>query len=107
VCEKAGTIGHTLCGVCVEHGCPRARCGCFLGPYLVNYRMPVIEVEHAGLVRASEESDFSSRCPVCGFGLLLVQRDWGTYKIVREDRCTRCAQSFKYTDAVIGGEVVP
>ena len=29
-CEKAGKIGHSMCGICELHNCPRFTCGkCF------------------------------------------------------------------------------
>ncbi len=27
-CDRAGTLGHSLCGVCEEHKKPRFECGC-------------------------------------------------------------------------------
>lgn len=28
-CQDAGSTGHQMCGWCLEHECPRFRCGCF------------------------------------------------------------------------------
>lgn len=100
-CTEAGTVGHTVCGVCPEHGLPRFRCGCIA---LLNIRAPTIEVLHVSLKRTGE-SEFRVRCPVCEKGSLMVYRSQETGNLLRHDRCTRCAQRFHYMDETIGGEV--
>jgi len=64
---------------------------------------PIIEVAHAQLKRQSENSIFRSECPICGIGILPVNRNQATYDLVRIDCCTFCGQTFRYTDQNIGG----
>jgi predicted RNA-binding Zn-ribbon protein involved in translation (DUF1610 family) len=63
-----------------------------------------LRVRHSELKRLNQESDYKSQCPSCEHGILLVQRDQQSRKIVREDRCIRCGQSFIYIDNEIAGE---
>jgi C4-type Zn-finger protein len=69
----------------------------------VNINKPVIEVMHQELERFdSTHSIFKSICPVCKFGVLLVQRDQKTFVLTVYDRCTHCGQRFKYMDVIEG-----
>lgn len=84
--------------------------GCWLytlglgpAPYLVHFYREPVAVAHASLERAHGRP-FRSKCPVCELGLLLVGRNQETLALRREDRCTRCAQAFRYTDREILGE---
>jgi len=61
-----------------------------------NIDSPVIEVEHASLTRASNESLYRSFCPVCKEGILLLRRDSTSIKLMRDDYCTLCAQHIRY-----------
>lgn len=68
----------------------------------------VLVIKHAELERASDSSLFRSKCPVCKEGLLLVQRDQVTLKLVEYDNCILCGQLFRYEDIEeirrLGGE---
>ena len=61
-----------------------------------------VQVSHAQLKRASEESPFRSWCPVCEKGILLVSRD-GERDLSRVDRCMLCGQLIVYEDDEIAG----
>lgn len=104
-CDLAGDVGHMHCGICSDHDKPRFMCGCLLLPYLSQLNAEVIEVAHSSL-RRSGESDYRSRCPVCKVGILLVYRSEVTFALNRYDRCTRCAQTVRYTDVEIAGEKI-
>lgn len=57
-----------------------------------------IEVYHADLKRASDESPYRSKCPVAGCdGVLLVSRDH-TFDLKAHDCCISCAQPVIYLD---------
>jgi hypothetical protein len=73
---------------------------------LPNYDKPVLSVTHAKLERASEESAYRSRCPLCA-GQLLGLRDQVSLQLLRQDRCVRCGQPFEYIDDEIAGEKLP
>lgn len=68
---------------------------------LENYHKEPLEVEHKKLTRASEESNFRSKCPECGEGYLLVQRDQlYPFYIRTTDNCILCGRRFIYTDII-------
>lgn len=67
-----------------------------------NKDKPEMEVYHSGL--QVFDGDFKRTCPACGVGLLLVTRNRSTMRLIRPDRCTLCAQSFRYLDDTIAGE---
>lgn len=67
---------------------------------------PPVTVVHANLRRFTEESPYRSVCPVCETGVLLVNRDQKTFKLINVDRCTFCAQTIIYSDRIIGDEPV-
>ena len=75
-----------------------------------NYKNTIIRANHSQLERASEDSPYRSKCPVCKEGLLLVTRirtAEGLFPLHRFDRCTWCCQGVIYEDADIAGEVLP
>ena len=63
-----------------------------------NREVPVIEVKHSELERASEESLYRSVCPVCKHGYLMVGRNPKDMSLMAEDYCIWCAQRFRYLD---------
>lgn len=67
-----------------------------------NIDKPVMEVYHSGL--QVFDGQFKRTCPSCGVGLLLVGRNRSTLRIIRQDRCTLCAQQVRYLDDEIAGE---
>jgi hypothetical protein len=64
----------------------------------INVNKPPIHVNHADLIRASDNSIYRSDCPVCEAGVLVVGRDLETFELIAEDRCLLCAQTFIYDD---------
>jgi predicted RNA-binding Zn-ribbon protein involved in translation (DUF1610 family) len=72
----------------------------------VNLRNPPIQVLHSDLTRVDDETEFQSRCPLCG-GILPVCRNQQTMALSREDRCVSCGQMFIYQDKEIAGEPLP
>jgi thiol-disulfide isomerase/thioredoxin len=71
-----------------------------------NSKAAPVLVSHLDLERVSNDSLFRSWCPSCKKGMLLVQRDQGTFRLINVDRCTLCGQTVIYTDKIIGGEPV-
>lgn len=72
--------------------------------YLANRHAPLLEVRHVELQRFGD-GEWKSICPVCGLGILFgPSRNALWRQCTRYDRCTRCAQLVKYTDATINGE---
>jgi hypothetical protein len=67
---------------------------------------PPVTVSHTSLRRFSTESPYRSYCPVCNTGVLLVNRDQKSYRLINADRCTYCAQLIIYSDETIAGEKV-
>jgi len=63
-----------------------------------NAREPIMEVRHADLERASENSEYKSKCPKCEGGVLLVRRDPMTIKLLEYDNCVKCGQPVLYLD---------
>lgn len=70
----------------------------------VNAEKPVMKVCHADLQRWDPDSLFKSHCPACDSGILLVERERTSFRLLRRDRCIFCAQRVEYTDATIAGE---
>jgi len=68
------------------------------GEYLQNVDAPLLEVEHANLRRASDNSAYRSVCPACPEGILMVGRDQDTFQLLEYDRCIVCGQLIKYLD---------
>ena len=64
----------------------------------INFQNPPIEVSHFTLDGAGRPNQWKSECPVCGTGLLLVNRNSETLAIESYDCCTFCGQHFLYTD---------
>jgi len=63
-----------------------------------NLHVPPILVRHQDLKRRSEDSNFKSICPICEEGTLFVQRDQRTFRLLPNDMCILCGQSFVYHD---------
>lgn len=57
-----------------------------------------LKIAHADLERDGKHSAFRSVCPTCKLGVLLVQRDQKTLRLIAEDRCILCGQAVIYTD---------
>lgn len=74
-------------------------------PTFTNADKPHLFLKHIELKRV-DGSLYRSACPCCDRGRLPVLRDPRTYKILRTDRCTLCAQGVIYTDKEIGGETL-
>ena len=70
---------------------------------LRNYHRPMLRVKYSDL-RRYMDGKFASICPTCDEGLLLVRRDEKTFKLMRYDHCTLCAQQVYYTDNEVNGE---
>ena len=65
--------------------------------YGKNLYNPIVEIYHAHLIRANDDSVFRSRCPFCTTGTLLVMRcSDGILSDI--DRCISCGQMVKYKD---------
>lgn len=62
-----------------------------------NFRQPPVHVMQAWLLKANNESVFTSICPKCG-GVLPVCRDPHTLQFLETDRCLLCAQQYIYMD---------
>lgn len=60
-------------------------------------KLPIF-VKHQDLERLSESSPFRSKCPTCKNGLLMMERDFETYKLKNTDRCLLCGQRYVYYD---------
>jgi len=66
-----------------------------------NLNKPPITVRHADLERASDQSAYRSKCPVCKEGILGMRRDLKTAQLEAHDYCVLCAQPFVYEDIEI------
>ncbi len=64
----------------------------------ININNPIKIIKYMNLKRYSNESIYKSICPECEEGILFMQRDVNTFKIIDQDRCTLCGQSFRYED---------
>lgn len=62
-----------------------------------NRSKPVRRVRHAMLQRVNG-SAYSSQCPLCSPGTLVMKRDEHTFELLSDDRCLYCGQRFFYTD---------
>jgi len=62
-----------------------------------NFRQPPVHVMQSWLLKANNESVFTSICPKCG-GILPVSRDPKTLQFLETDRCLKCAQQYIYMD---------
>lgn len=66
---------------------------------LCNYHKPELVVKHANLIRCDASNNYyKSNCPVCGDGILLVQRNQTTFILMEKDICILCGQHFRYSD---------
>jgi C4-type Zn-finger protein len=65
---------------------------------LCNYDKPEKIIKHADLKRSSKNSRYSSDCPVCGDGILMVNRHHTTFVLMEQDICVLCGQHFRYSD---------
>ncbi|MBA7590299.1 hypothetical protein ES708_32414 [subsurface metagenome] len=63
----------------------------------INLGKPPIKVKHSELERVGD-SVYSSVCPVCKDGMLLMRRDPQTYELVNIDVCVLCGQLFIYEE---------
>lgn len=59
-------------------------------------KLPVL-VKHQELKRIGD-SVFKSQCPKCEHGMLMMEREFDTYKLKNMDRCLLCGQRFVYYD---------
>lgn len=66
-----------------------------------NINKPILVVIHKHLKRFND-SLFKSYCPLCDKGILFVQRNQETFKLLRLDRCHSCGQAFKYRGKLPG-----
>lgn len=64
-----------------------------------NFKLDAIEVMHQDLERIGD-SMFTSQCPNCDIGVLLVRRHQTTFDLLTEDACINCGRRFKYVDIV-------
>jgi len=64
----------------------------------INLEKLPLFVKHQDLERLSENSPFRSKCPTCKNGLLMMERDFETYKLKNTDRCLLCGQRYVYYD---------
>ena len=64
----------------------------------ININKNIIKVKHSELKRSDDNSIFRSDCPACKDGILLVQRDNKTFKLLAKDNCILCGQRFIYSD---------
>ncbi len=62
-----------------------------------NISKPIIKIRHADLERISD-SKYTSFCPICDEGTLVVKRHPKTLEIEPIDRCLNCGQRFEYID---------
>lgn len=62
---------------------------------------PPLKVLHADLKRIGD-SIYSSQCPECTPGTLIMSRDPATNLLLQEDACLYCGQQVVYTDVVDG-----
>ena len=63
-----------------------------------NVNEPVMEVRHADLERATDDSAFKSKCPKCKTGVLLIRRDQVSFRLLEYDSCIACGQQVLYLD---------
>lgn len=63
----------------------------------INLHNEPIRVKHSKLKRESD-SPYRSECPACEGGILLMQRDQKTMKLLKEDRCILCGQLVIYEE---------
>jgi len=64
---------------------------------VINLNKPPITVKHSELKRVSN-SPYRSECPICKKGVLLMQRDQKTFKLLNKDRCILCGQLVIYEE---------
>ena len=62
-----------------------------------NLKLPPLDLKHKELKRTGD-SAFRSECPHCQVGILFVQRDPTTFKLLKDDCCTYCGRRVIYTD---------
>jgi hypothetical protein len=72
---------------------------------MVNCEKKPLKIRHQTLQRCSEESPYKSWCPVCGNGVLLMQREQKDFTLIPQDNCIRCGRRFLYTDLKEAGLV--
>lgn len=63
----------------------------------INLGNDPIKVKHSELQREGE-SPYRSVCPTCKDGILLMQRNQETFKLLPGDRCILCGQRFIYEE---------
>lgn len=65
-----------------------------------NRDKPIIQIEHFNLNPADEihPNKWASDCPICGTGILFVNRHFKTFELQEFDRCVSCMQRFQYLD---------
>jgi len=63
-----------------------------------NLKKEGIRIKHKDLQRISVNSTYTSECPICKVGVLLMRRNKETFKLEQEDICVFCGQCFIYID---------
>lgn len=61
-----------------------------------NTKLKPMIVRHAEMERVGRNSNYASKCPLCG-GTLLIHRD-KNFNLSCNDRCIRCGRAFYYID---------
>lgn len=73
---------------------------------LENRDKPVRRVYHRNLESVGM-SPYRRQYLTCKVGLLMVNRNMTTLRIMREDRCSHCGQKYYYLDTAIAQEILP
>ena len=70
-----------------------------LTKFLLNRIKDPVELFHSRIVRHDpENSKYKSCCPFCETGVLLMQRNQESLKLLAEDSCNVCGRRVKYMD---------
>jgi DNA-directed RNA polymerase subunit RPC12/RpoP len=64
----------------------------------INIQSPIMQIKHADIKRAEDDSQYKSVCPQCNEGVLMMLRNPETFKLRNIDNCFLCGQRFEYTD---------
>lgn len=63
---------------------------------LRNFRKPVLKLRHFALKQTGD--GWSTECPVCETGVLLIRRNQRSMKLQKADNCVSCGQPVSYLD---------